>query len=292
MNKEYVIKLLANALQPNGNVRIEAEKPIKTLIQTNFREIISLFLQIMVDSTVQPEVRNICSIITKNSLYSKNQRIQKGYESNWLKSSAIYKQEIIKLLESNLTIKDKFVFQNLTKIFGSIIRIELTNNTQYDFFANFLEMFKFPEYSVGILETVSYACDQLLEETKYSFENRQDEKANIYKIGTFYLGNPQNDFFTSASTLKCILSSLEIYEEVFKTLAKRIEFLYRIFNFDRSQESITQLSLCIINKFVDIYSGIRADSELSIFLSIYISFLPDHENIPVEFLNFGQLLLN
>lgn len=292
MNRETAIQILHNALQPDGNVRADAEKTIKSLIQSNFQDFLSVFVQVMLDPSVPTASRHICSIIIKNSLHSKSQRIQKGYESNWMNCSPQFRAEFIKLLESNLNLKEKLVLFNLTKVLGSVIRIELVHGTGHDFFSDMLSLAQAREYAVGALEAVSYACDQLYEETMYTFS--ENEKRLVYSIGVCNLqtsrGEP-HDRQLRISTLKCILSSLELYEDILVSEGARTEFLYKVTNYAGGDQEVFELSLEVLNRFVDVCHHFP-DSELSVLCQFYNSLFASHSDVPLQLFEFWSLLID
>lgn len=293
MNREAAIQILHNALQPDGNVRADAEKTIKSLIQSNFQDFLSVFVQVMLDPSVPAASRHICSIIIKNSLHSKNQRIQRGYESNWLNCSPHFRTEFVKLLESRLNFGEKLILFNLTKILGSIIRIELSHSTGHDFFASMQTLVQTRDYAVGVLEAVSYACDQLYEETTYVFS--ESEKRSVYSIGTCnLLSSPDGetrDRQLLISTLKCILSSLELYEDILVSEGARTEFLYNILNCARNDQEVFELSLEVLNRFVGV-CHLFSDSELSVLCQFYNSLFTCRAEVPLQLFEFWSLLID
>lgn len=292
MNREAAIQILQNALQPDGDVRADAERTIKSLIQSNFQDFLSVFVQVMLDPTVPGTSRHICSIIIKNSLHSKNQRIQKGYESNWMGCTQQFRTELIKLLESSLGLGERMVLFNLTKTLGSIIRIETVHGTGYNFFADMMALVQTRGYAVGALETVSHACDQLYEETTYAFS--EDEKHLVYSIGVYGLQGSHEgesrDRQLLISTLRCILSSLELYEGILVNEGRRTEFLCKILGCARNDQEVFELSLEVLNRFVDVCR--IPDTELSAVCQFYISLFTANTETPLQLFEFWSLLID
>jgi len=293
MDREFIIRLLSNALSPDEQVRTEAERTIKSLLLNDFMDLLMHLVKIATDTELPFSTRHIGSIIAKNSLYSKNQRIQKGYESNWAKCPPQFKFEIVKLLQQSIGMREKAILSNLTKILGSIIRMELLKNEQrmdYDFFGQLLDMVSYKDFAIGVLETISHACNQLLDETCYSFSNERGDKIKIYQIGTYYLGNPESTQEITLAALKCILSSLEVYEDVFVSDSKRGEFFYKILNFDANNFDVVGVSLEIVNRSIDIFNNIP-DSEICRIWDFYKSFFSQPENVPIQVFEFWTLLI-
>lgn len=290
MDKETALKYLHNTLQPDGNIRQEAEKAIRSFIQTNFKDSMLMFIDIVLDSSISSPTRQICSIIVKNCLHSKNIRIQKSYELAWLECSAEFRNNFISTLNRGLCCKEIGILNNITKIYGSIIRIEVSNGTNIDIFKTLSQGISNTEYSIGILETISYACDQLYEETMYNFG---EEKHAIYNIGMYFLNQdtkPSRDILFSS--LKCILSCLEIYEDILSSEEARSSFLYKILSCEKIDSEISEICLDVINRFVDTYSML-SDHELTTICQFYMSYFNSApEDIPLQVFDLWTLLLD
>ncbi|ELA42790.1 uncharacterized protein VICG_00105 [Vittaforma corneae ATCC 50505] len=289
MNKDTALQYLHNALQPDGNIRAEAERAIKSFIQSSFQDSLTLFIQIIFDTSVPQPSRQICSIIVKNCLHSKNQRLQKSYESNWLSCPIEFRSNFISLLNKNLDCKEQSIFSNITKIYGSIIRIETSNRTGIDILKTLQAGISNQSFAVGILESIAHACDQLYEETLYEFGN---EKHDIFNISMFYLkpgaGPSRNIIF---STLRCILSCLEVFEDILSSENARHEFIYKIFATEKPDSEVLEISLEVINRFVDVYSCLT-DSELMPICQFYLSYFDSkHDEVPLQIFDFWSLLL-
>jgi len=63
MDRHNAEKILHDALQADEFVRQNAEKAIKTLIQSNFPEFLAIFGQIMLDNSAPLKIRRIASIV-------------------------------------------------------------------------------------------------------------------------------------------------------------------------------------------------------------------------------------
>lgn len=291
METENIVQILANALQPQEDLRNEAEKTIKTLLSNNYTELITVLIKIFVDNNIPSQIRHIGSIIVKNSLHSRNQRIQKGYESRWLKTPFELRIQMSKYIAENMNMKDKAILTNLSKILGSIIRIELVNGTEYDFFGYLLGLVKHKEYAVGILDTTYHACNQILDETDYIMNKNLQNTDKIHSIATFYLDISIDEPSIKISMLKCIHSSLEIYESVFNNDRTRREFFCKIFNFDMNNSEIVSNSLEIINRSIDIYENIP-DSEITQISMFMQNFLKISDDVPIQIFEFYILLID
>lgn len=290
MNKETALKYLHNALQPDGNIRQEAEKAIKAFIQTNFKNSILMFIDIVLDTSLPFASRQICSIILKNCLHSKNTRIQKSYELAWLECPIEFRNNFISILNNGLSCKERGILNNITKMYGSIIRIEVSNGTKIDIFKPLYQGISNPEYSIGILDTVSYACDQLYEETMYNFG---EEKYVIYNIGTYFLNtNDKINRDILFSSLKCILSCLEIYEDILNTEEVRSSFIYKILSCEKTDSEISEMCLEVVNRFVDTYSTL-SDRELTTICQFYMMYFNGNpDDIPLQVFDLWILLLD
>lgn len=290
MNREVVLKYLNNTLQPDGTVRMDAEKAIKSLIQKKYHESLLLFLQIIFDSMVPLPSRQMSSIILKNCLHSKNPRIQKVHEQNWLSGTRDYRLNFISILNNNLNYKVPNILSNITKIYGSIIRIETENNTGLYLFEKLQECISNREIAAAVLDSVGNACDQLYEETMYEFK---DEKSIIFNISTFYLNketNPTDEI--AISTLNCLISSMEILDEALSTENGRNQFICKIIDYTKINQKILELSLDVINRFVDVYNSIP-DNELEWICGFYLGIFSDNtSDLPGELFDFWSLLLD
>lgn len=290
MDKASVLRYLHNALQSDGEIRATAENAIRQAIQNNFQDSLAIFIQIILDPMVPQPSRQICSIIVKNCLHSKSKRIQKTYETSWLSCSPEFRHNFLEMLNKNLNVKETSILSNITKIYGSIIRIEVAGTGQTTIFETLKNTINNPEFSNGVLETLAYACDQLYEETAYVFG---DEKNTIFEIGTFYLDNlqkqPKNIIL---STLKCMLSCLEVYNEILNTDSIRQTLIYKLMECQKIDYEISEACLDVLNMFVDIYS-VLSDAELTVICQFYISlFVGDFDDLPLQLFDLWDILVD
>ncbi|KAM0681541.1 hypothetical protein GINT2_000054 [Glugoides intestinalis] len=290
MDKDSALRYLHNTLQSDGNIRTRAESAIRQAIQDNFQDSLAIFIQIILDPMVPQPSRQICSIIVKNCLHSKNKRIQKSYESSWLACSPEFRYGFLEMLNKNLNIKETSILTNITKIYGSIIRIEVDSAGQTAVFETLKNTINNPEFASGVLKTLAYACDQLYEETSYIFAA---EKNVIFEIGTFYLDSlhrqPKDIVL---STLKCILSCLEVYNEILNTDSIRQNLISKIIECDKSDYEILEASLDVLTIFVDIYA-VLSDAELSVICQYFISlFVGDFTDLPLQLFDLWDLLID
>lgn len=101
----------------------------------------------------------------------------------------------------------KLIQLNISKILGSIARITLAGNNEDVFFNRMANMLTNLVYSIGILNTMSTACDQFYEETDYNFECYQQ---HIFSISTNFDANYSTDISILLAALSCTLSTVEI----------------------------------------------------------------------------------
>lgn len=290
MNKDTALQYLHNALQPDGNIRSAAEKAIKNFVQNSFQESLALFLQIILDPSVPQPSRQIGSIIIKNCLHSKRRRTQQNYEANWLACSPEFRSDFISLLNKNLNCKEQSLLLNLTKIYGSIIRIETANNTGIRIFNVLASGISDQDFAVGILESIASACDQLYEETMYEFGS---EKHDIFNICMFYL-NPETNPSKSViyAMLRCILSSLEVFDEILNSESVQQQFIYKIITCEKPDIETVEIGLEVINRFVDVYANLP-DSVLFSICQFYLSYFKQTpDELPLQIFDFWSLLLD
>lgn len=290
MNRESVIQILQSALQPDSEKRSAAEKSISTLVKNDYGLFLSLLTQIMLDSNVQFQCRQMASLVLKKYFHSKNSRIQKSYESLWFSLSPSFRMDFISLLHKNLNIKETSILTNISKIYGSIIRMELASATQLDVLSILVNDISQSNFAVGILEALSYACDQLYEETMFQFTN---EKLPIYNIATFYLNsNISSDRNIIFSSLKCILSSMEIYEDILNTEDSKKKFIYQIYSCPKEDMEVLEISLDVLNRFVDVYSSLT-DVEISFICQVFLSYFEgSKDNLPIQIFDFWKILID
>lgn len=290
MNRETVIQILQCALQPDSNKRSDAEKSINSFVKSDYTLFLTLFVQVMLDISVQFQSRQMASLILKKYFHSKNARIQKTYESNWLSLTEEFRIDFVYLLHKNLNIKESAILSNISKIYGSIMRIELANESKIDLFTVLMNDISKPELAVGILEALSYACDQLYEETMFQFTQ---EKGAIYNIGMFYLNqNTDVDRKIVFSALKCVLSSLEIYEDLLTAPDAKKQFVYQIFMCKKEDSEILEISLDVLNRFVDVYSSI-SDEELAFVCQAMLSYFETQkDDLPIQIFDFWKILID
>jgi len=289
MDINTLLQYLHNTLQPDGNIRAEAETAIKSLIQNRFQDSLSLFIRIILDKQLPQPIRQMCSIITKNSLHSKNRRIQSSYEARWLACPVDFRLNLIETLNGNLNCREAGIMMNLGKIYGSIIRIEMVNATGQDMMTPLQALISNPSLAVGILNAVQTACDQLYEETSYTFG---PEKYVIFNICTYYLNqetNPSRDVLHSALT--CIMSCLEVFEDVLSTAASRQHFIQQIFACPRPDDEILEISLEVVNRLVDVYSHLSDDEVVSICQIYFGLFDAQPSDIPLQVFDLWFLIL-
>ena len=290
MNRESVIQILQSALQPDGEKRSAAEKSISAFVKSDYSLFLTLFVQVMLDTYIQFQNRQMASLVLKKYFHSKTPRIQKSYESLWLSLPISFRMDLIALLHKNLNIKENTILLNISKIYGSIIRIELANGTQADIFSALAKDISSADLAVGILESLSYACDQLYEETMFQFTQ---EKPIIYKIATFYLNtNNQSNRNIIFSSLKCILSSMEIYEDLLNTEEDKKKFIYQIYMCPKEDIEVLEISLDVLNRLVDVYTSL-SDSEVSFICQAFLSYFETSKsNLPIQVFDFWKILID
>lgn len=249
MDRKEAERILYDALQADESVRSNAEKQIKALIVADFTGFLSTFGQIMLDNATPLKIRHIASIIIKNSFHSNNARIQRGFEHNWLGCPEQLRHDFIGVLKTSLGSTEAQVLSNVSKILGSIIRIELVNNVPNRHIDDLLSLIPYKEYAVGVCKTMAVASDQLYDETDYAFEGDMEK---IFRIATFYFADAGAGEAIRLATLGCVYSSLDIYAKVFKDKAIRDEFLFNISKCRGEDEEVVEKMLEVLNKFVDV----------------------------------------
>ena len=288
MNRENVIQILQSALLPDGEKRSAAEKSISSFVKNDYSLFLSLMAQIMLDASVQFQCRQMASLVLKKYFYSKSSRIQKSYETMWFSLPQSFRTEFIVLLHTNLNVKENSILLNISKIYGSIIRMELSNGSQIDIISNLENDISRTDLAVGILEALSYACDQLYEETMFQFTK---EKYPIFKIATFYLNSNSSSRDIIFSSLKCILSSMEIFEDILNDEECKKIFIFKIHSCPKNDIEVLELSLDVLNRFVDVYSSLT-DSEISYICQIVLSYFESsRDNLPIQIFDFWKILI-
>lgn len=288
MDRQKAEQILHEALQADENTRINAEKAIKSLIQSKFPEFLTLFGQIMLDGAVPLKIRHIASIIIKNTFHSRNARIQRSFEHNWFTCPKELRHGFVGVLESNLCIPDTQVLSNMSKILGSIVRMECANNVPNNHFERMYSLCANKKYAVGVLRTVSAACDQLYDETEYIFSTDQNI---IFKIATHHFSDSTLETPVLYATLGCVYSSLEIFGDVLKDNTARNELLFNLSRFkDHKDEEVIEKSLEVLNRFVDTYHSLLKN-DISLLCQFYITFLDrECESIRLQVFEFWELM--
>lgn len=291
MDTNTLLQHLHNTLLPDGNIRMGAESFIKSFIQNSYQDALGMFIQIILDVQIPLQIRQMASIIMKNSLHTKNKRIQSTYEARWLGCSADFRSRFINIISENFGWKEQSILQNLSKVYGSILRIEMANGLGTRQLEVLQDGISDPKNAVGILNALLTACDQLYEETKYEFGQ---EKYVVFNISTFYLNQDANmgrDILYS--TLICILSCLEVFDDIMGTVPMRQQFVHKIFTCPKPDSEVLEISFEVLNRFVDVYNCVT-DEEIETICQFYLSFFDNQnpEDVPLQLFDFWFIMID
>jgi len=217
--------------------------------------------------------------VIKNTFHSRNARIQRGFEKSWLACPQHLRLGLADILEQNLCFPDPNILSNIAKILGSIIRMNCVSHTVNNHFERLLTLCSTRGYAVGVLRTVSAACNQLYDETDFVFTHEQ--QAVVYKTATMYLSSEAADKGLLSATLDCIADTFEVYETVISSATMREDLLCRLTACkDHADEEIVAKSLEVINRYVDAYSRLLKD-KLPLLCQFYLAAF-DRQSEPVS----------
>lgn len=286
MDRQRAEQLLYSVLQPAEDIRRQSETEIKSFLCKDYPAFLALFGEIMLDPQTLPQIRQIASIIMKNSLYSSNKYIQQGYEQNWLRCLPEFRQSLKDALEMNLNIPERVIRLNISAILGSIIRIELSNGLIENQFQRLFYRVSEADYALGVLEATAIACDQLLSETSYDFDSDQ---LILLQISTYYSSSPNTELVKAS--LSCLYSSIESYNDILQAADARKEFITRLMSYTSMPAPVLEVALDAINRFVDTYYSILSE-ELPIIASYVLTLLNSVEgDLLVNLFEFWEILI-
>lgn len=144
-----------------------------------------------------------------------------------------------------------------------------------------------PGYAFGALDAASVACDQLYDETEYTFDK---DKEYVYKLATFYHSQPCNDIQTILASLRFIQSSMEIYEDILDQSYLIDNFLLRIINISINDEEVIEKTLEVVNRFIDIYHR-KIQDKLDNVCQFFNSFIIEEKDfVIVQVFEFWHLI--
>lgn len=289
MDKEKALQNIRDTLLADGELRLTAERMIKSTIHDDFQNSVRVFLEIIIDQAIPLQTRQMASIIIKNCFHSKLKKQQLVYEDNWRSCSPEFRSQITILLYCALNTKEKNILTNIADIYASIIRIEVDRFRRPEMFDPLRAGIERQDLAVGILQTVAFACDQLYEETMYSFG---EERKTIFEIGMFYLNpetNPSKEIIFAA--LRCVLCSVEIYENILCDAASRATFLSKIFACEKNDPEIFEEIISVLYRFIDTYRKI-GNYEILPICEFCLNYFPaNSEDTPLSLFEIWDLLI-
>lgn len=247
MNRAIAEQMLCNVLHSDENLRKEAERAIKSLIQTDFILFLNIFGEILIDNSVQIRMRHICSIVMKNTFYSTDQNTLAKYDRNWMSCPEEFRRNFRNVMEANLSCQERQICQNISKIVGSIARIEMNSGTDRTFFKRMYDLIPMQEYAIGVLDAVTTGCYQLYNDTGYSFKNDYEL---VLKLSVYYMAQECSKGLAIAF-LKCVNESLYILEPIFSDNIAN-ELLVKLCSFVNTDTEVVEMYLQVLNKFIEI----------------------------------------
>lgn len=288
MNRQTAERMLSDALNPNEQIRSRAEEAIKTFMKSNYSEYLVTLSQIMLDSQKLPiQIRQISSIILKNTFHSKNPQIQKGLESSWSRLPGSFRKEFLSSLHGGLLSGTPPILDNIAKIIGSIIRIDCCTGPSEPHFRGLRDAMAHPKHAYGMLIAVSTACDQLYEETDYQFT---DDLTDILFISTLFLNNANTDKSLQMATLSCLFSVVDLLGPLFREESVKQEFLRRLTEYAAFGEDVTERVLGILNRFATM-AEICSQTDLFRLHGFFIPFLDSaSEPVRLQALDFLEIV--
>lgn len=289
MDKETALNLLSSVQSTNTEIRGQAEGRIKEFMNLNFQKFLEIFGGILFEQETPLATRNICSIIMKNSVHSRNIHIQQRNEKNWKSCNEVFKKNFINFLQSHLNSKEKPILLNISKILGSILRIEIYNGCSPEILNYFVEMIQKQEYAVGIHKTISYAYSGLIDETNYDILKYPEMNLQAFKISTFYLNSQNVPDEIKTSSFLCILNTLEIFSEFVSTGDQILSFFSKIVSVDQNNIELFEISLEILDRSIFALQHIKK-KEIEYLCSYFDSIFRDTDPC-VQIFNFWSDLL-
>lgn len=287
MEMQAAEKILHEAMHADENIRLNAERTIKSVLQRDFVGFLGTFGQIMLERSFSLKTRHISSILVKNAFYSKNPRIQKGFECNWLRTHESFRNGFISSLQANLNSSEIPILDNTCNILGSIIRMECVNIGSRDLFKKLYVMLGDIRYGIGVMQTISVACNQLYDETSYDFSNDQ---ADLFRIATYYMKNQEPSTRFQETMLECVFSSLDTFGDVFKDESVKKEFLINLSEYARQNEKVIDRALEVLTRFVSVcQNGLK--NEIEAIGNFVNSFLDrEYEAVHIAIFDFWKLM--
>ncbi len=287
-------KTLNDALSANQDLRNNAEKRINMFVNQNYGVFLETVGPMMFDQNLPHGVRFMSSVIIKNTFHSRNRRMQDGFAYKWLNDLTPEKRKMfVELLENNLGISEKSILNGITTILGSIIRIEYERGAAaVNYFLQLRQRVSRDENVLGNLKTLSVACNQLYDETDYSF-SKNDVVLDIYGACIEYLDTTRNrEDELRIEVLNAVYNCLDIFSGVFEDQGQASDFLSRLGTFAACGGDVLEETLEVINKFVEQCHRHIGGNMLGTIAKYYDSlFDSDDDNIVVLVIEFWEQLI-
>lgn len=290
MKRNEAEKILNNAMHTDEFVRVESEGKMKTLLNSNYPCFLETLGAIMADRSVGYSVRVMASIILKNGLHSKNRRVQNGFATKWCNElSDANRSNFIDLLKQSLGIEEKFILENVTKILGTVMRIETETGMNPTHFQWILEQIEAGQHVVVVLKILSVVCNQLYDETNYSFKKNGDVEY-IYRAAVHYLNAEFGDPELHKEVLLCVWNTMDIFIDIFTDKSMLDTFMVRLGGYTGLGGDVTESALEALNKFIGLRHVLIQD-DLPRIAQFYNGILTgDDEGLAMQAMDFWEVL--
>ncbi|KAF9765052.1 Importin subunit beta [Nosema granulosis] len=253
MEREKIISHLYNALQPDANLRQQAENGIMELQTKDYSYFIENMVDIFTDSRSELQLKLISGIILKNSLHSKDQAIQKAYEEKWCALDSLKRDSLKTKIIGSFSNPDEKIHLLSGSSLGHIARIELPHKMYQDFFAS-MEMYLLDiSKAAAVYEAIGVCCNCLIQETSFVFD---DVANSIFNVCMQSLVDKRLDANIKEASLKCLMNSFEALETVFKEESSIRYFMGGIAETACVNHNLAKKSLICLNRFVYLFHAL------------------------------------
>ncbi|KAI4291277.1 importin subunit beta-1 [Pancytospora philotis] len=277
MERHKVEEILADALQADEATRVNAEKSIKRMMQQSYVEYLMLFSELMLDESAPLAIRRIAAIVLKNSFHSKDFEMQRDLQTSWLNCPEDVRSAFAARMEEGLSLRDIPIRGSVAKILGSVIRIDCHCDKPNSYFERLNARSLQPGYECGALMALAVACDQLYDETDYSFARAEPV---IFEIATRYIVEGATaDRAVVVRSLDCLMSTLDIFENVMEQADARGRVLFSVSRYvGVSDEEVAHRAVEVINKLVNVFSDLMIE-HLPFVSQLYLEILGGRSDV-------------